>query len=274
MRILSLGAGVQSSTVALLIASGEIAPVDAAIFSDTQWEPRGVYDWLDWLDAEIQRSPNPFPIHRVTAGNIREGILAKQNATGQRFASVPWFVRSPDGTMGMVRRQCTYEYKLAPLTREKRRLLGYAPRQRIPVGSCETLIGISLDEAIRAKESMERWNTNVFPLLDLRMTRQDCLRWMESKGYPRPPKSSCIGCPFHSDAQWREIKADPEAWSDVVQIDRAIRKPVGKMRGEQFMHRSATPLEDVDFSTPEERGQGTLFGEDGFGNECEGMCGV
>lgn len=274
MRFLSLGAGVQSSTVALMIAHGEIAPVNAAIFSDTQWEPSGVYRWLDWLDAEIQRLPHPFPIHRVTRGSIRDGVLVKQNDTGERFASVPWHIQQPDGTMGMGRRQCTREYKLEPLIRAKRQLLGYQPRQRIPKGSCQTLIGISLDEAIRAKESMERWNENVFPLLDLRMTRQDCLRWMERKGYPKPPKSSCLGCPFHSDKQWRELKEDPEAWSDIVQIDRAIREPVRGMRGRQFMHRSAKPIDEVDFSTPEERGQLTMFTQDGFGNECEGMCGL
>jgi hypothetical protein len=269
MRFLSLGAGVQSSTVALMIANGDIPPVDAAIFSDTQWEPRKVYEWLDWLDAEIQRSPHPFPILRVTAGNIRDHIIAKQGTTGKNFASVPWFVRAPDGSKGIGRRQCTQEYKLKPILREKRRLLGYVPRQRIPVGSCETLIGISLDEATRMKESAERWNTNVFPLIDLRMTRQDCLTWMERKGYPKPPKSSCLGCPFHSNAQWREIKADPQAWSDVVQIDRAIRKPVRGMRGEQYVHASLVPLEEVDLSTAEERGQVNMFE-----NECEGMCGV
>lgn len=35
IRILSLGAGVQSSTLALMIAAGGVAPIDAAIFADT-----------------------------------------------------------------------------------------------------------------------------------------------------------------------------------------------------------------------------------------------
>ena len=47
-RFLSLGAGVQSSTLALMIAHGELEPVDAAIFADTGWEPKKVYVWLDW----------------------------------------------------------------------------------------------------------------------------------------------------------------------------------------------------------------------------------
>ena len=263
-RYLSLGAGVQSSTVALMIAHGEIPMVDAAIFADTQWEPRAVYEWLDWLEQQL-----PFPVHRVTAGNIRADILAKQNTTGGTFSAVPWHIRLPDGTKTIGRRQCTREYKLQPLLREKRRLLGYPPRARIPIGSCETVIGISTDEASRAKDSRERWNRNVFPLLELGLSRQQCLGWMQRHGYPQPPKSSCIGCPVHSAQEWRHIKADPEAWADAVEVDTAIRNPLRGRGGQQFMHSRLLPLVEVDLSTTEERGQANLFE-----NECEGMCGV
>ena len=40
LRILSLGAGVQSSTLAMLIEKGKIPMVDAAIFADTGAEPK------------------------------------------------------------------------------------------------------------------------------------------------------------------------------------------------------------------------------------------
>ena len=41
MRVLSLGAGVQSSTLLLMACHGELE-LDAAIFADTQWEPQWV----------------------------------------------------------------------------------------------------------------------------------------------------------------------------------------------------------------------------------------
>ena len=170
----------------------------------------------------------------------------------------------------MGRRQCTREFKIAPITKAKRKLLGYPPRARIPVGSCETLIGISTDEASRMKESTERWSVNVWPLIDLGMSRNDCLRWMERNGYPTPPKSSCIGCPFHSDTEWRRIRdTDPEAWADAIALDEIIRAPARGMKSQQFMHRKLLPLAQVDLSTDEEKGQ-VNFWE----NECEGMCGV
>jgi len=247
-----------------MIAAGEVPMVDCAIFADTQWEPRKVYEWLDWLEKQL-----PFPVHRVTQGNIRANILTKQNTTGQRIAAVPWFIISPGGKPGMGRRQCTSEYKLKPIRRKVRELLGYAPRQRIPAGAATMLIGISTDEALRMKPSTERYLINEWPLIDLGVSRNDCLKWMAAKGYPLPSKSSCLGCPFHSDDQWREIKADPEAWADVLAIDDAIREPARGMRGQQFMHADRIPLRDVDLKTPRERGQ-----LDAFNNECEGMCGV
>lgn len=266
-RFLSLGAGVQSSTLALMIAHGEVEPVDAAIFADTQWEPRKVYEWLDWLEAEIQRCPHPFPVHRVTAGNLRQDILSRSSRTGERFAAVPWHMLKQDGQKAMGVRQCTGQYKIFPVAKKAREIIGLAPRQRSGL-QCEMLIGISTDEAMRMKPSQDAWKVHAWPLIEKSMSRNDCLRWMERKGYPLPPKSSCIGCPYHHDNEWRAIKADPELWADAVEIDKAIRYQP-KMQSQQFMHRSCKPLDEVDLSTAEDHGQ-----VDMFNNECEGMCGV
>lgn len=268
LRVISLGAGVQSTTMALMAAHGEIGPMpDCAIFADTGWEPRAVYEHLDWLSSA---NVLPFPVHRITRGNIRDGIIAKQNATGQRFASVPWFVRGQDGSAGVGRRQCTREYKIEPLATAQRQLLGAAPRQRLPKGCVEVWIGISTDEAARMKPPYRRWQENRWPLIERRMNRWDCLQWLRRHDYPEPPKSACIGCPYHSDAHWREMRDnDPAAWQDAIAIDAIIRAPARGFRGEQFMHRSMVPLAEADLSTAEDRGQLNLFN-----NECEGMCGV
>ena len=262
-RYLSLGAGVQSSTLALMIAHGEIEPVEAAIFADTGWEPRKVYEWLDWLEKQL-----PFPVYRVQRGNLRADTITRSNTTGQLFAAIPWHMVMPNGDRAMGRRQCTMEYKIQPLTKKTRELIGLVPRQRAKGVLCEMLIGISTDEAMRMKPAQEAWKKHRWPLIEKGMSRNDCLRWMERKGYPLPPKSSCIGCPFHSDHEWRAIKADPEAWADAVEVDAAIRSQPG-IKGQQFMHRSCVPLEQVDLSTAEDHGQ-----IDMFNNECEGMCGV
>jgi hypothetical protein len=261
IRVISLGAGVQSTTMALMAACGDIGPMpDCAIFADTGWEPKRVYEHLAWLTDVL-----PFPVHTVSAGNIRESAIAGGNHRSGRFAAIPWFVRNPDGSEGMGRRQCTTHYKIEPIRRKVRQLLG----GKTPKGGCEQWIGISTDEALRMKPSRVQYVNNRWPLIERGMSRADCLTWMEAKAYPRPPKSSCVGCPYHNAEQWREIRADPAAWADVVEVDAAIRDQIWRgFKGQQFMHRQRVPLAEVDLRTKAEKEA------DLFNNECEGMCGV
>lgn len=278
-RFVSLGAGVQSTTMVLMMAHGEIEPMpDCALFADTVWEPAAVYEHLKWLSSG---NVLPFPVHTVSKGDLRQNIIERTNTPGQRFVSVPWFTE--DG--GMSRRQCTSEYKIEPLEKKQRELLGYKPRQRIPNGSCEVLIGISTDEAWRMKPARNAWQVNRWPLIEKRMNRWDCYNWLERAGYPVvrptdatpdnppwPPKSACKGCPFHDNQQWRQLRDfAPDDFADAVAVDHALRAkgPAGKMKQLEYMHRSLVPLDEVDLSTAEDRGQLNLFL-----NECEGMCGV
>jgi hypothetical protein len=265
LRVISLGAGVQSTTMALMAAHGEIGPMPhCAIFADTQWEPKSVYDHLAWLSRD---GFLPFPVLRVTAGNLRQDIMNHHKAAGRgRVAAVPWFMRMPNGDEAMGRRQCTKQYKLAPIQRKVRELSG---EKRPRKGSCETWIGISTDEVMRVRPSRVQYVVHRYPLIDRRMNRNDCLRWLERQGYGQPPKSACIGCPFHSNTHWRALRDGPaHEWQDAIEVDAAIRSQPG-FRGQQFMHRSLKPLAEVDLSTAEDHGQLNLFN-----NECEGMCGV
>ena len=274
MIVLSLGAGVQSTTMALMAAQGELTPMpDCAIFADTGWEPKAVYEHLAWLMSD---NVLPFPVEIVSQGNIRADIdkLVKgENIRGQgRAATAPFFVAGKDGVAAPLRRQCTGHYKIEPIELRLKEKLGIKPRQRQPrTPLVELWMGISLDEVYRIKNSPIPWIVRRWPLIEMRKSRSDCLLWMERKDYPTPPKSSCIGCPYHSNEQWREVRKVPEEWADAIEVDRLIRKGVGskKLRNDLFLHRSLKPLDQVDLSTAEERGQLNLFN-----NECEGMCGV
>lgn len=265
INVISLGAGVQSSTMALMAAHGEIGPIpDAAIFADTGAEPRNVYTWLEWLETQL-----PFPVYRVSSGNIREDIRNHVNTTGQRgFSAAPWFMVSPRGKFGMGRRQCTSEYKLKPIRRKLRDLAGLKKGQRSKEVVAVQWIGISSDEMQRMKKSRDNWCENRFPLIDLRMTRRDCLEWMRLRQYPKPPRSACTFCPFKSNAEWRDLRDNsPDEWQDAIAVDYEIRNQP-KMHAQQFVHAQRIPLDKVDLSTAEERGQYTML------DECEGMCGV
>lgn len=256
-HILSLGAGVQSSTMALMAAKGELTPMpDAAIFADTQAEPAKVYDWLDWLEKQL-----PYPVYRVTAGSLTEKSLElRTSKAGTHYIKhgLPVFTKAPDGHKGLKQRQCTLDFKIVPIKRKARELSGGKP--------LTMWIGISLDEVVRMKDSRVKYIKHIWPLIDKRMTRRDCLKWMAQNNYPIPPRSACIYCPFHNKEEWKALTKDEMA--QAVEYERRMQEQyakVEKMNSVPYLHSSLKPLGEVDFETTE---------PDLFGNECEGMCGV
>lgn len=270
-HIISLGAGVQSSTMALMAAAGEITPMpDCAIFADTQAEPRAVYKWLDWLEKHL-----PYPVHRVTAGDLRADSLrlrtSKRDGKKYQRSAPPAFTLEEGISRGMLLRQCTQDHKLKPIFRKMRALAG----RKQPVVQW---VGISLDEVQRAKparEAQAKWMTNRWPLIEMKMTRQHCLDWMRAHGYQAPPRSACIFCPYHSDSEWYSLKTDsPDEFAVAVAYERELQKvfnQVAGFRGIVFLHRDRKPLDEVQLDPDAQR---DLFDEYGFAVECEGMCGV
>jgi len=245
-RILSLGAGVQSTAIILMSHHGELPPLDAAVFADTGWETKAVYRHLEWLESYVD-----IPIYRVSSGNIKEDALRSQvrgkAAHGCRWVSMPYFVLGPQGERGMLRRQCTTEYKLVPVRRKVRELAGYKPRERMPAGCVEQWIGLSFDELRRTRSSPVAWCTNYYPLIDMELTRIDCREWMHAHGYSQPPRSACVGCPFRSDAEWRWLQEnEPESFAEAVEFDVSIRT-CGGTRGKVFLHSQCIPLGNIDF---------------------------
>lgn len=261
-----------------MAAHGEIGPVpDAAIFADTQAEPASVYKWLGWLTAQIQRCPHPFPVLVVTQGSLTAQVLKMRvTADGRKFSrsDIPFFTRSLNGgVVGKIpNRSCTRDYKIVPITKAVRKFAGIKRGQKNV--TVTQWIGISWDELQRVKDAREPWSQHRWPLCELKMRRHQCLEWMAAKGYPQPPRSSCIYCPFHNNAEWRRLRDDePKEWKKALQFEKALQKIKGgtdKMHSVPYLHRTGVPLSEVDLSTDEERGQGYFD----FQAECAGMCGV
>ena len=153
---------------------------------------------------------------------------------------------------GQLRRQCTHRWKVQPLRRWLQ-----ANRDKRPV---EQWLGISMDEWQRAKDSDVKYVTNRYPLLEKRMTRNDCGNYLERHGIEVPSKSACVFCPFHNMRAWVEMKAENGAdWQKAVEVDAAIRK--ARPPYDLFLHRAMIPLTEVDLRTPEDKGQMALWQE-------------
>jgi hypothetical protein len=274
--VLSLGGGVQSTVLALMAVRGELE-LDHIIFSDPGNESKATYKHMEWLEPVMIEAGLDY--RRVSGGNIYDDVMefakdpeAKTGDIGQP----PFMTIRNDGTSEVLKgplwRKCTAEYKILPIEREVRKIVGLKKHQHMPKGFiCTKLLGISLDEVQRMKPSRNKWEVIRYPLIDMGMTRWDCFRWLEKHGYPEPPRSACVICPFHSDAYWRDIKNNsPDEFEGACKMDDAIRSDaIPGVTGEVFIHRSCVPLRDVDFSNDIDRGQGELFK-----SECDGYCGT
>jgi len=274
LRILSLGAGVQSTTMALMAAHGELTPMpDCAIFADTQNEPAAVYEHLRWL-----MSPNvlPFPVHIVTAGDLwKSASTIRTTRDGKRtYISTGIPVYTAEGLRkGIGKRQCTRDFKIVPINRKARELLGL---KRIPARSqplVEMWVGISEDEASRMKPNEKSWIKTRWPLIEKGMDREDCFEWMRARDFPTPPRSACTFCPFRDDDSWLALSASE--MTDAIKKEKALQEAYARsseMRGMPFLHDSRRPLGTVKFvpSPPGRKARQLRL----FTNECAGMCGT
>ena len=224
----------------------------------------------------------PFPVIRASKGCISDD-LAKlvdiPHGTRGRFASIPAFVRKENGKVSKTRRQCTKEYKTTVVEKAIRHDYLKCETGRVRKGvSVVQSIGISLDEVGRmqkmqariAEKGKPRWQEFRWPLVELGMTRGDCLAWLKRRGYPEPPRSACVFCPFHSDAEWLRLKrAGGNDWERVKKVDTALRDGnaivTRDMKYPMYLHRSCVPIDEVKFDPK--------GGDREMAGECEGMCG-
>lgn len=274
--MLSLGGGTQSTVLALLAAGSELpTKPDVAIFADTGWESKQVYENIEWLNSIL-----PFPLITVSTGtSIRDDIVNGVNAQGNPWLTIPVFMSKPDGTQaGMNWRQCTTNYKIVPILAKVRELLGIKPRSPVPQGTqIEMWLGITTDETERVRTSPDPWIFNKYPLIDLGMSREDCIDWFNKK-YPGHslPRSACIGCPYHSRKAWVDMYRNaPEEFEDAEEIDQLLRDSSGtiapRFSNLLFLHTSRVPLRQAVLSDMQLTETTTLSG---WGNECAGICGV
>jgi hypothetical protein len=256
VKVISLGWGVQSFTLTAMVALGELEPIDAAVHSDTTHERSETYAfaerWTPWLVE------NGIKVMTVRDKNPR---ITTNRVEGEIF--IPTFTNTPGSRGGQLRRQCTQRWKIMPIRRWLQ-----ANRNGKPV---EQWIGISLDEFKRMKDSDVKYITHRWPLIERKMTRKDCMAWLQLHDLEVPPKSSCVFCPYHNMAGWRDLKASGNGdWQKAVEVDEAIRKV--RPPYDLFVHPSRVPLSEVDLRTPQEKGQLELWAN--WDEECEGVCGV
>jgi hypothetical protein len=248
IRALSWGCGTQSTALAVMSARGQLEPLDAVITADTGWERAKTYEirefYTNWLQDRGVR------VEIVSAGNIkRDGAI--------EHIHIPFF--TSDG--GPLLRQCTRHFKIVPVKRKLRELAGYHPTKppHPPADTIELWMGISWDEYTRMKHSRVQFIRHRWPLIELKMTRNDSVDYLDGLGLPVPIKSACIGCPYRQASEWLEMQREsPEEWVEVVAFDEQNRHNPLAERGnstadELFVYKQAVPLKGADLEADAER---------------------
>lgn len=271
-KALSWGMGAPSTSLGVLSALGHLDPLDLIITADTAWERKATYEardfYIEW-----------FRDHGMRVEVIEDQDIRVQGAA--EHVHMPFWT----STGGPLRRQCTREFKIRPIKRRVREIMGY-DRSRPPhppAGAVETWLGYTWEEVGRQRESDVSYITHRYPLIKKRWTRENCQGFLAGLGLPVPVKSACVGCPYRTAGEWVELKLEsPGEFQDAVDFDEANRvseELARAGRDTDYLYilkdprtDNPVPLKDADLEAMAawQKRKGTQ----GMLNFCEGPCGT
>lgn len=260
MNVLSFGAGIDSTAIALMANEGLISKkLDAVIFANTGYEKRNTYKHI----ADIKKILD-IPFYTTTKGNIYKDI-SKGIEENTRITSLPFFVKNENGTIGRLKRQCTSDYKINAVHAKIRELLNVKALSSSL--NIKVWIGFNASEPERISRKRQsiktNWETIAVPCYNVELTktsiktveyvenrlfRNDLEQYLTKYDLPNLSKSGCKCCPNMSDLMWLEMKENNEQdFKDAIEFDKMIRK-IPNIKGECYLHRSCKPLDEVQFN--------------------------
>lgn len=246
-QIWNNGGGTQSAAIAALIVTGRLPPPDLAVIVDTGRERSSTWDYLDAYVAPALAKIG-IVVHRVAKARYATKDLygGKEGDT----LLIPAFT-TQSGEVGKLSGYCSGEWKRDVMRR-------WASAEH-GVTAATNWLGYSSDEMGRAYKAQHatkaqgKWRTR-FPLIDLGMSRGECVALVLRMGWPMPPRSSCWMCPNMQMGEWREVMADERDRPKVVAFDRALRR----RDPDVWLTDQAVPIGEADFEDANE----VLFGRD------------
>jgi hypothetical protein len=206
-----------------------IDKLDEAIFADTGNEPKSVYNYLDYLLDNIKNTK--ITVLKNDKSLIETFLIERISKKGNKYnkPSIPFYTET-----GVMQRHCTYDFKIKPINKY---IINNYGKENIKMN-----IGFSTDEIYRVKNSPNKKIENIYPLLKLRMSRNDCYSFFKKYDIRIPAKSSCYFCPFHSINHWNEMyENDRDSFDKSVELDIKIRN-INGMKQKCYLHKSRKPL--------------------------------
>lgn len=244
LRTLSLGMGVQSTAMLVLAAQGRI-DYKIGLFANVGEDSENPATL-----AYVEQVAKPYAaangielveLRRIpTKGKYKGQIeTVYGRATGDnRSVCIP--MRMSNGAPAQ--RACTNDFKIAVIARWQREH-GASPDNPAVCG-----LGISLDEYQRMRtESNIAYQVLEYPLIDLRLTRKDCIAVIQEAGLPVPSKSSCWFCPHRKHSEWVDMRRDePELFERAVALEQRINAKLELTGNDAYtLHASRLPLDQA-----------------------------
>ena len=268
MKILSYGAGVQSTALVLMScenarAAGDppypLVPVyDAVIYCDLGLEPPWVISQLEFAQNACRDAGIFF---KVLDTKLYQHFL--ENFGERRTISIPWWTLRDDGKKSKMPRNCTIDFKVQEITNYVRwELLGYKKGQRLKpedVKGHQMHMGFGIEEQHRCHENPHQLFVNRFPLVEMGMDRAACYGYILENWGLKTKASACAFCPFHRNFFFQYLKQyAPESYRAVLKVDNLLRDKTPKppMDSDLFVSRSRKRLEDL---TPEDCNDAECF---------------
>ena len=256
MKILSFGAGMQSTALALMAcenAMNDPAPYpmvpvyDAVIFCDLGLEPLWVHAQMEFTRKACEEAGIFF---KVLDTPLYQDFV--ENFGERRTISIPWWTLRKDGHKSKMPRYCTLDYKVETISKYVRwELLGYRKGQRLrleDVKAHEMHMGFSFEEKHRCKENPNRMFVNKYPLVDMQLVRADNYRYILEHWGLDTKASACAFCPFHRNYFFQYIRDhEPSTYGAVLDVDHLLRdkNPKPPMDSDLFISRSRKRLMDL-----------------------------
>lgn len=256
MKILSFGAGMQSTALALMSCENAIrktnpyplVPIyDAVIFCDLGLEPTWVKEQMEFTRRSCESAGIFF---KVLETPLYHDFV--QNFGERRTVSIPWWTLRSDGHKSKMPRNCTIDYKVNEISKYVRwELLGYNRGQHLKpedYKAHEMHMGFSAEESRRCGENPNKLFVNHFPLVEMGMTRADSYKYILEVWGLDTKASACAFCPFHRNYFFQYLKEnDNEVYNAVIGIDNLLRdkNPRPPMDSDLFISRSRKRILDL-----------------------------
>lgn len=242
MKTFSFGGGVQSMGAMVLQSQG-VLNYDYFLFSNVGEDSENP-DTLTYLEQiakpfAAKHSIELIELHKTFVRGIRKGQreTVYGRAMGEnRSQVIPVYLSS--GAPG--NRSCTKDFKILVIAKWLKAHGATAENPAI------TGLGISMDEYQRMRTDSGIPHQHLeYPLIDLGLSRRDCVKIIENAGLPVPPKSSCWFCPFKRHAEWVEMRRlHPELFDKAVELEKRINDKALD-RDPVRLHPSLNPLENA-----------------------------